>query len=287
MASYTQRTDLYWVIAAIGSVIGLALSAPAALAQAPPGFGFDVDETPNAAMRLAIKNETLAPGEAEIAVVFELKEGWHLYWRNAGDTGLPPEVSFELPEGVTMAGELRWPGPDRYLHGGGQLLDYIYGGDFALLAPVRLDESLAGETVEIRASASWLVCKEACLPGEGEDALRVHVARSAGTPTADAPLIRASRERVPSGDARVSAEWDGRDLVVRAAGADRLEFFPLTPAGGPVGLKESGAADADLLRVTYDDSVHTADRVEAVVGVTRAGVTRFATVSLPGPRKAG
>jgi len=287
MAIFTQRSDLYWVIAAIGWAITLALSAPAAMAQAPPGFGFDDDEAPNAAMRLATETETLAPGEAEIAVVFELKDGWHLYWKNAGDTGIPPEVAFELPEGVTMAGELRWPGPKRYLHGGGQLLDYIYEGEFALLAPVRIDESLAGETVEIRASASWLVCKEACLPGDGEAALRVGVAQSAGAPTADAALIRASRERVPSGNAGVRAEWDGRDLVVRAAGADRLEFFPLTPASGPVGLKSSGAADADALRVTYDDPVYTADRVEAVVAVTRAGVTRFASVSLPAPRRAG
>jgi len=286
MASRTQLSVISLFTHAASAVLALA-AAPLAVAQAPPGFGFDDDETPNAAMRLAAETESLAPGEHEIAVVFELKEGWHLYWKHAGDTGIPPEVEFEFPAGVEVTGDLRWPGPKRYLHGGGQLLDYIYEDDFALLAPVRIDPSLAGRTVEITASASWLVCKEACLPGDGESTLRIAVGESAGATTADAALIRRSRERVPEDTEAVSAAWDGRDLVVQAAGADRLEFFPLRPIDGPIDLKRSGAADASALRVTYDDPVYKADRVEAVVGVSREGRTRFARISLPAPPRGG
>jgi len=104
------------------------------------------EDKPHATLRLATETERLAPGEAEIAVLFEIDRGWHLYWRNPGDTGLPPTIEFDLPEGVELAGEMRWPAPKRYIHGGGRLLDYIYEKELALLQPVRIDSPLAGPT---------------------------------------------------------------------------------------------------------------------------------------------
>ena len=37
-------------------------------------------------------------------------EGWHSYWKNPGDTGIPTEIDWQMPEGFHV-GELRWPTP--------------------------------------------------------------------------------------------------------------------------------------------------------------------------------
>src|SRR5215210_652509 len=37
---------------------------------------------------------------------------WHTYWKNAGDSGLPTQVQWTLPAGVT-AGEIAWPVPKK------------------------------------------------------------------------------------------------------------------------------------------------------------------------------
>jgi len=45
-----------------------------------------------------------------IGVLFEIEPGWHIYWRNPGDSGLPTKVDLELPDGF-KADEIKWPIP--------------------------------------------------------------------------------------------------------------------------------------------------------------------------------
>ena len=37
---------------------------------------------------------------------------WHTYWRNPGDSGLPTQMTWQLPAGV-QAGEVAWPLPQK------------------------------------------------------------------------------------------------------------------------------------------------------------------------------
>ena len=275
-----NRMDL--AIAIAGGLTGVA----SAQLELTNPFGDDA-EKPHASMRLAMETERATPGEATLAVVFEIDEQWHLYWKNPGDTGLPPSVSFTLPEGIELAGELQWPAPKRYIHGGGRLLDYIYEGEMALLQPLRIDSSLIGETVTIEAQGTWLVCREACLPGEGADAITVRVSESPGVQTEAAPLIDATRDRlpVPAEELDVNAAWEGRTLVISAPGADRLEILPLEPGvGGPANPIDHGADFGPELRVLYGERVSRAERVTAVVGVWRDGARRWVQLEIAAPK---
>ena len=257
-------------------------SASAALAQLGSPFGGTPD-APHASLRLAIGSERLTPGEGRLAVVFTIDEQWHLYWKNPGDTGLPPTLDFTLPDGIVPAGPLEWPAPRRYMHGQGQLLDYIYEGEVALLLPVRVDPSLVGRTVEVGVSGEWLVCREECLPGDGSATLAVTVSEDAGAPSASSAVIGESEQKLPVGmsEVGVTARWEGLDLIISAPGADRLEFFALAPeVGGPEDLIGGGASLGDELRLRYDISVTEAAAVEAVVGVTRGRETRYAELRI-------
>src|ERR1700735_1486374 len=39
--------------------------------------------------------------------------GWHIYWRNPGDSGLPTTIHWTLPAGFA-AGDIQWPVPERF-----------------------------------------------------------------------------------------------------------------------------------------------------------------------------
>ena len=71
----------------IGALWALALVAGQAAAQTG-----DVVVTGHAETRLAAENVAAAPGETvTLALMQELEDHWHVYWRNPGDSGLPPE----------------------------------------------------------------------------------------------------------------------------------------------------------------------------------------------------
>jgi len=42
----------------------------------------------------------IAPGQPfMLGFKFTIAPGWHIYWKNPGDSGLPTEVKLNLPEG--------------------------------------------------------------------------------------------------------------------------------------------------------------------------------------------
>src|SRR5271156_3093275 len=49
---------------------------------------------------------------ADAGLYFKLEPGWHVYWKNAGDSGEPPRVRWTLPDGVS-AGDFQFPAPKR------------------------------------------------------------------------------------------------------------------------------------------------------------------------------
>ncbi|HVK32018.1 MAG TPA: thioredoxin family protein, partial [Burkholderiaceae bacterium] len=95
---------------------------------------------------------------------------WHTYWKNPGDSGLPTTLNWQLPAGVT-AGEIAWPTPTRLPVG--PLVNYGYEGKLLLPVPLTLPADFKAEALDVKLSAQWLVCKDVCIPQQGEFALRV------------------------------------------------------------------------------------------------------------------
>jgi DsbC/DsbD-like thiol-disulfide interchange protein len=61
-----------------------------------------------------------------IGLLFELAPGWHLYWRNPGETGVAPEIALEAP-GYTV-GPLAWPAPETFREADDLFTTYGYEG---------------------------------------------------------------------------------------------------------------------------------------------------------------
>ncbi|MFL6829249.1 MAG: protein-disulfide reductase DsbD family protein [Sphingomicrobium sp.] len=118
------------------------------------------------------------PGsEVELAIHMRTNPGWHGYWQNPGDAGLPMDVQWRLPKGFS-AGPLRYPVPTRLEVA--DLMNYVYERDYAMLVRLKVPADARG-TVPIRAEAHWLACTDMiCVPEHGELSLDLPV--GSGTP---------------------------------------------------------------------------------------------------------
>lgn len=104
------------------------------------------------------------PGETiSLAVLMQPDKGWHGYWSNPGDAGLPVTLEWTLPAGAGT-GPLEFPVPQTLLVQG--LMNHVYEHDYAVLVPFTVPKDAEpGTTLPVSAKANWLACTEAiCVP---------------------------------------------------------------------------------------------------------------------------
>lgn len=117
---------------------------------------------PKVTAELIPERVSVSPGSSfEMAIRFRIEKGWHMYWLNPGDSGLAPTVEWELPEGVWLSQQLRFPPPYRIRAGEG-LESFGYENELVVFAEGKVNSSVKGP-VEISARLSWLVCQDVCL----------------------------------------------------------------------------------------------------------------------------
>ena len=100
---------------------------------------------------------------------------WHTYWQNPGDSGLPTRLHWQLPAGL-QAGEVAWPLPKKIPIG--TLANYGYEGTVLLAVPVTVTapfQTPATGPLRIGLKAEWLVCRQECIPQEGQFAIDLPV----------------------------------------------------------------------------------------------------------------
>ncbi len=262
---------------------GSGLLALVVLAAAPAvaAPGLPTASSRNVTATLVPETAALAPGQ-RLAVGLHLRmaEGWHTYWRNPGDSGMPTRIRWTLPEGFT-AGDIQWPRPERMPTG--PLMSYGYGGEVLMISDLVVPATLAAREVTLAARVTWLECREACLPGRADLSITLPVASGGGPPRPDwAAAFARARAQVPRPDPRLKAEasaaGDTLVLAVSGVGAPRHAYFyaalpqvvdhaapqELAPAGGAFRLRlrraDNAAAPARLLGVLEaDDRAWTID----------------------------
>jgi thiol:disulfide interchange protein DsbD len=190
-------------------------------------------------VELLADRAAVRPGEAfTLAVHFTVEPGWHIYWDNPGDSGLPTKMRARGPEGFEI-GEPRAPAPVREV-AEGDIVTYVHKGEVVYLldarAPTEFPKGLTpGLKAGFDVDASWLVCIEACFPGAGKAHLDLPLAAAeAPAPaTANDRMFAAARARMPrpwkdlgSADLEWSGSGERRMLRITVPGATSLELFP-------------------------------------------------------------
>lgn len=211
--------------ASVLALLGLGLVA-GAQAQAPAR---------HAEPSLIAERAAVYPGDKFLgALRLKLDDTWHVYWKNPGDSGLPPVAKWSLPEGVTV-GNFQWPAPEAIKIA--TLMNYGYEHELVLPAEFFIPATAKpGDTITIAGKFDWLICQEVCIPEAADLSLTIPVEAAPRIDQAASDAIGASIATSPvplAGAATVERTKDGfkvaaldPDLAEAAKTAKSIRFFP-------------------------------------------------------------
>jgi thiol:disulfide interchange protein/DsbC/DsbD-like thiol-disulfide interchange protein len=241
-----MRTVKFWLLA-------LLLTSPAAF----PLSG-NVVATANVKARLVSEVGAVAPGQSFwVALEFDIRDGWHTYWRNPGDSGQATKLVWQLPAGFT-AGDIVWTTPHRFEIP--PLVNYGYAKHAVHLVNITAPKDLKpGSPVVLSAKASWLVCSDVCIPEDAELQLKLPSSSQSAIDPAAAALFTAARAELPSAQlAATTARVQGDRLVI-ALGKEwgatlsqikSLAFFPYDDGGIEYAAPQTLTRTPDALELT-------------------------------------
>ncbi|SON54670.1 putative protein predicted to be involved in C-type cytochrome biogenesis [Hartmannibacter diazotrophicus] len=224
-------------------LLSLAATATGAIAAGPT-----VPE-PEVTLRPA----DFSQGAYDLALTIGLPEGWHTYWRNPGDVGVPPLISTEGSENVGAL-KVAFPAPVRHFDGYAESI--VYEGGVTL--PLRLTPGEPGEPVHLKLSLLFGYCLDICVPGQADFDLTL--APDMATDAAVESVLTDARSHVPMPEGEgapaqlVSFDPHGesngkpvyRLVVETAKPADgKVDVFAEGPEGWSLPLPRPVAVDGD------------------------------------------
>ncbi|WP_426613458.1 protein-disulfide reductase DsbD domain-containing protein [Bradyrhizobium sp. McL0616] len=95
-------------------------------------------------------------------IAFQIQPGWKTYWRNPGDSGVPPRFDFSKSENVDAV-TIMWPAPLKFDDGAG---GHSIGYHDQIVLPLRIVPKTADKPVTLRAEINYAVCEKLCIPVE-------------------------------------------------------------------------------------------------------------------------
>lgn len=183
-----------------------------------------------ASARLLIDPQAQKAGEPVwVGVKMTMVPGWHVYWENPGDSGMAPAVDWTLPAGAKMEGPF-FQAPHRIVTE--SETTFGYEGETVFLYRLHLPKGATG-SFSLKGDASWLVCKDVCLPGSATLQQTIWAPVSPGAEVFEklTPWVEALPTTFPASRTAVFAEKDGYGLAMSLRGTvlegmEDFEFFP-------------------------------------------------------------
>lgn len=179
-------------------------------------------------LRLVTTGRPDASGKLKGALEIALKPGWKTYWRDPGESGIPPQINVSQSRNVESAA-FSFPAPQR--------VDEGYGAWAGYTRPVTLPVTftLAGPVDIIEADVFLGVCEQICIPVQASLSLDPN----AGADDAeDRAFVEQAYASLPGkagpGFGIRTVHQDGRTLRVEAAvptDAPGAELFVVSPSG--------------------------------------------------------
>jgi DsbC/DsbD-like thiol-disulfide interchange protein len=163
-------------------------------------------------------------------IAFQLQPGWKTYWRNPGDSGVPPRFDFSKSENIEAVTVL-WPAPMSFDDGAG---GHSLGYKGQVVLPLRIVPKSADKPVTLRADINYAVCEKLCIPVEAGAELPFTSVAS----TEDSALF-AALDTVP----KPANVGDPNPLTIRDVKRDgkaNVLVDVVSPEGQPVSLFVEG-----------------------------------------------
>jgi DsbC/DsbD-like thiol-disulfide interchange protein len=197
-------------------------------------FRGDIQQSEPVQARLISEVESIEPGALfTVGLLLEIEKGWHTYWLNPGDSGLPTTIEWDLPS-CFVPGDIEWPYP--YRLGTETIVNFGYEAEVLLITEIKASQMIKpGERIRISARVDWLVCKEECLPGQADLTLILPVKNGASVDSHWAIKFVEARRKLPKSlmDWGIRASTDGDHVTICISSPSWFEseitdlhFFP-------------------------------------------------------------
>jgi len=215
-----------------------------------------------------------------VGIQFDLSPGWYLYWINPGDSGLPVEVTWELPGGF-VAGSIDQPVPEKYVSA--ESVSFGFKRELLLLCKIQPPPTAGGDQdLRIRVSLDWLVCKESCVRGTADLSVDLrHVRPSQQLTPAHIERVKASLPRDISlldlavAEQHVTRDGQSTTLSLQFSGNDMQrisDFYPEIIDGFTIEHTEISLAGGKLtLPLTAHSRQSALKRVRGLLIMGREG----------------
>ena len=184
----------------------------------------------------------IADGAGQAAFQVKLAPGAITYWRDPGESGVPP--TFDFAGSVNLArAEVRFPAPSRIAEPDGS---EAFGYSDGVIFPIVVEAKDPARPVTLALNANYAVCEKICLPARASLSLTL----AAGAATPFAAELEAARGKVPRhvDAAALGAEVTAIDahnwtLCLPAQPGAPRDLFVEPPAGWWLEAKAQTAAD--------------------------------------------
>jgi len=252
------------------SSIALALALTA-------GASAQINSGPKVHAQLIAETGEIAPGgTVTVALEEDIAPGWHTYWKNPGEAGLPSEIKWTLPAGW-KASEIAWPYPKRLPVG--PLMNYGYEGKVWLLQTVTAPrDAKPGDIITLKAAADWLVCKEVCIPEDATLTLPMTVSVSPAAPyTTVKEEFDSARAKIPAPLPWPVSFAAGNNIDVFVASPslaksqlENVMFFPSDQGkiAGMAGQRRAATSDGLVLRLIPEKNAKALHTLSGVLVLT-------------------
>jgi thiol:disulfide interchange protein DsbD len=181
-----KLNHMRWILAALLCLVASVVIPAPSPAENAAGAALATSEQPTShvSARLLADGKAVVPGVPfQLGVELSMEPGWHTYYKESGEAGMPTRIEWRLPPGFA-AGPLKWEPPERFNDSG--IITYGYRDRTVIAAEVKPPASLsASGTLTFAARVKWLACKEACIPGGTDLRLTLPVARTGAKPEPD------------------------------------------------------------------------------------------------------
>lgn len=97
----------------------------------------------------------------QIGVLIELANGWHIYWKNPGDTGIPTLIEWNVPKNFQLLNK-QWPIPKAFEFD--DLVSYGYENQVLFITDIILLKNDNSHIINISAKIKSLLSKDICIP---------------------------------------------------------------------------------------------------------------------------
>ena len=189
-------------------------------------------------------------------VQLRMDQGWKTYWRNPGDSGVPPSFDWSGSTNVKSI-DVHYPLPHRFADANGTTIGY----DNEVVFPVKVTPKEPDKPVRLALTLDYGLCKDLCIPVSVD----LQAVLPADLGKGDARLIEQARARVP--------DPAGADTLPRL-GKVTADLQGSAPSLEVEALFAPGATNTDLFVASSEVLVP----VPKALGPLKDGRQRFSVV---------